>query len=86
MAIGHNSAGSIVDGYVLKSDLDAATGADVATLQQAKAWNQVQTNTDGTVIPLYSADSTTVLGSFTVEPSVVTVTTLPRLSRWILGT
>ena len=60
-----------VTGYVLKSQLDANTGADVTTPAQAVAWTKAHTGPNATTvsIPLYAQDGTTVVGTFTIKPA-----------------
>jgi hypothetical protein len=66
-AVGASSdGGGPVEGYVLKSQLDAATGENVNSPQAAVAWTQGNAGKN-TTIPLYAADGTTVIGSFTVS-------------------
>jgi hypothetical protein len=64
------SGGGVVTGYVLKSQLDASTGADVTTPAQAAAWAGAHTGTNATAssIPIYAEDGTTVIGTFTIRP------------------
>jgi hypothetical protein len=59
-----------VTGYVLRSQLDADTGADVTTPAQAVAWTEAHTGSKATAvsIPLYAQDGTTVIGTFTIAP------------------
>ena len=80
-ATGQASDGSIVDGYVLKSDLMAATGDDVTNPQQAIAWTNSHIGKAGaSTIPLYAQDGHTVIGTFSVSgvevgaPGITTTT------------
>lgn len=67
LATGRTSVGPVT-GYVLATNLDAATGANVATPQAALAWMQAHAGGPGTSIPLYTENGTTVVGTFTVLP------------------
>jgi len=65
------------DGYVLKSQLDAASGADISTPAQAIAWDKDGAYVSHT-IPVYEENGTTVIGSYTIEASTPpTSTTVP---------
>lgn len=57
-----------VAGYVLKSELQAASGGDVSSPAQAIAWD----NNGAFVahaIPVYAVNGTTQVGTFTIEPA-----------------
>lgn len=68
-ADGSDAAGNDVTGYVRRSQLDAATGANVTSPQAAVAWTQAHAG-ESTTIPLYTQDGLTVIGTFTIAPSV----------------
>lgn len=71
-----------VNGYVLRSQLNKASGADVHTLAQARAWTKARTgpNAAPISIPLYAQDGTTVTGTFTIGPPGGTSATSPAAS------
>ena len=65
-AVGPSTSGTgSVVGYVLKSQLESAEGADVNSPEQAAAWTQAHGG-QSTTIPLYAQDGTTIIGHFTV--------------------
>jgi hypothetical protein len=61
------------DGYVFKTDLEAASGGNVTTLQEAAAWDKNGALVSHTV-PVYAQDGTTVIGSFFISASHPTQT------------
>lgn len=66
MAVGRSSsANSPVDGYVLKSQLEAASGSGVNSPRAAVAWTRTHAGKQ-TTIPLYARDGETVIGQFTL--------------------
>jgi hypothetical protein len=67
-ASGKNAAGNIVYGYVRKTDLDSASGANVTTPAQAAAYDAWSRTAGPIRIPLYAVNGTTVIGSFTITP------------------
>jgi hypothetical protein len=60
-------------GYVLKTVLDAATGANVSNPQEAIAWQMkvdaMAAAGQDTLIPVYRVDGTTQIGEFEISPS-----------------
>jgi hypothetical protein len=60
-------------GYVLKSDLDAATGADVASPEEALAQQAKNRTGEPIEIAVFEADGRTRIGVFVIVPSVGTV-------------
>jgi hypothetical protein len=70
------SAKGQVTGYIRKSELDAASGADVNSPQAAVAWTQAHAGKT-TTIPLYTQDGKTVIGKFTIAPPAPTSTQQP---------
>jgi hypothetical protein len=66
MAVGRSSsANSPVEGYVLKSQLEAASGSGVNSPRAAVAWTRIHAGKQ-TTIPLYARDGETVIGQFTL--------------------
>jgi len=61
-------------GYVLASQLIAASGGNVQNPQEALAWDAIANQSR--VIPVYSENGTTVIGSFTIESGTSSSTTL----------
>ena len=60
-------------GYVKRSELDAATGANVASPAEAIAWQESVdarvASGQKTLLPVYQQDGTTLIGQFEVTPS-----------------
>lgn len=65
-AVGATNTGNIVTGYVRKSELNAATGADVRTPAEAVSYSSARTHDGATTIPLYTEDGQTIIGHFTI--------------------
>jgi hypothetical protein len=90
LAIGTPLSGTgHVTGYILRSQLDADTGMDVTNPAQAVAWTEAHTGSNATPvsIPLYAQDGSTVIGTFTIEPSPApTLTTAPTTTTGATGT
>lgn len=61
-----------VGGYVEKSELEAASGGDVASPAQAVAWDNGGATVPHT-IPVFAVNGTTQLGTFTVAPAASAV-------------
>jgi hypothetical protein len=61
------------NGYVFKTDLDAATGANIASPAQAAEWqakqNAMAAAGQTTSIPVYQSDGVTRIGDFVISPS-----------------
>jgi hypothetical protein len=62
------------NGYVFKTDLDAATGATISSPDQALAWQVKQDAMAAagqtTSIPVYRSDGVTKIGVFLIQPGV----------------
>jgi len=62
------------NGYVFKTDLDAATGATISSPDQALAWqakqNAMAAAGQTTSIPVYRSDGVTKIGVFRIQPGV----------------
>ncbi len=59
------------DGYVLRATLDAITGADVSSPEEAVVWQRQQeaTGRGSMFIPVYESDGVTQVGVFEVSRS-----------------
>lgn len=57
-------------GYVEKEALDEATGANVASPEEAIVWQEQQAARGPVEIPVYESDGRTVVGAFQIQPSV----------------
>jgi hypothetical protein len=65
-AVGRSkSANTRIEGYVLRSQLEAASGGGVNSPRAAVAWTRAHAGKD-TTIPLYARDGETIIGQFTV--------------------
>jgi hypothetical protein len=62
------------NGYVFKTDLDAATGATISSPDQALAWQAKQDAMAAAgqtaSIPVYRSDGVTKIGVFAIQPGV----------------
>jgi hypothetical protein len=62
------------NGYVFKTDLDAATGATISSPDQALAWQAKQDAMAAagqtTSIPVYRSDGVSKIGVFVIQPGV----------------
>jgi hypothetical protein len=56
-------------GYMYKTDLQAADGSNVNSLQQAAAWDAERASVSE-VITVYAEDGVTKVGTFTITPGV----------------
>jgi len=61
-----------LEGYVLREALNQATGANVATPEEAIAWQQTQDAIGWTTktIPVYESDGQTQIGEFEITRSI----------------